>query len=210
MNYKRTVSILLGLLVLGLGAAAADDSAMACLNDGRIPRIEFTSYLGLGGGAGLVKESALPSLYLASGFQFAPWISAGAFVNLQSLSYFAKLVPESEAFAAAYGSELILTPWAEALMHPYLRAAIGGISLGYVDQSVTLPGSKRHPYVELKSFSAALSGGAELNLAPNWRLAAWAGWRFTDGADLMGLKDKDMSGPEGGVLLRLVFNTVWY
>jgi len=107
------------------------------------------------------------------------------------------------AFAVMSGTELVFTPSSDNLIHPIIRLAIGGVSVGYLEdiddeEGYGIATTNRYTF-------ASLSAGLELNITTHLRLALRGGWRFAAHEKTMGIEKYGLSGLE----VSLSFRTVW-
>lgn len=208
--------ISLSILALGFAAglaSAADFRDAETIGSLRLPAFSFVSYAGVSGGPVYASGEFLPSMESAAGIQFTPWLAIGGFVGGTGLSdsnhgsFGADLADRSDAFCAPSGTEVVFTPYAERAIHPRIRVAVGGATVGYTDH-------RKEGDLDIDSaatercFFAAASVGAEANLTRHLRLTASIGGRFIDNDDLMGIDEAGLSGLEASLGLRFLWRTV--
>lgn len=177
------------------------------------PGFEFVSYAGTGGGAGLVLGEWVPRMDFASGFQLKPWLGLGAFLSAFPLSDFTdadlgvSVADRPNAGGYTSGGEILLTPWANNLVHPLIRVSLGGVSVGYGED---LDGDTRtlEQAVGERYFYASAAGGVEFSITRHLRLAGTAGWQFGGNDLFMGIGKNELSGFTAGISARIVWNTV--
>lgn len=175
----------------------------------RKPLFGFTSYAGLGAGGAFIGNTLAPDLRFEAGWQITPWFGFASFTSIQPLHDITDIVPQEGAFARRYGTSFSLTPSAHKRIHPLLRFTLGGMSIGYIDESVSRPDDEKKYYREKMSFAAGAEGGLEMNLSRHFKTLAWAGWRFAD-VDYLGLDASDFSRPEMGVEIKAAWRTLIY
>jgi len=209
---RISISIMALALAAGL-ATAADFRDAETLGALRLPDFSFVSYAGVSGGSVYASGEVLPSMESAAGIQFTPWLAVGGFVGGTALSEFdhgsfgADLADQDNAFCAPSGTEVIFTPFAERKIHPLIRIAIGGATVGYTDH-------REEGDLEIDSsatsrfFFAAASVGAEANLTRHLRLTASVGGRFVDNDEVMDIDEAGLSGLEASIGLRFFWRTV--
>jgi hypothetical protein len=204
-----------GALLIGIAVqlAGAQTRAADTVFETGLPPFSITTYAGMGGGVSVPAEDFIPLMEASSGFQFASWIAVGGFVAANPLSSFEHAdlglaVADTEAaYALMSGTELLLTPWAENLVHPLVRVCLGGVSVGYLTDTDGEEGYDTS--TEERFFFASVAAGAELNLTPHLRLGLRGGWRFAANTELMGIDEGELSGPEAALTLRLLWRTVF-
>ena len=176
------------------------------------PAFSLVTYASTGGGASMHGGDVLPLIEGSSGFQFAPWIAVGAFWAANPLSDFEhanfglNLADREAAYGLMSGTEILLTPYASRMFHPLVRVAVGGISVGYLEDADAAEGYDSA--VEDRFFFASLSAGAEMNLSRHLRLALRGGWRFAANDDTLGMEEGILSGPEVSLSVRALWRTV--
>ena len=175
------------------------------------PSFSFVSYLNVGGSVAFIQEEKPPTVDVSYGFQLSPWFSLGAFASVIPLSNFAhadlglSIADTQAAFALSSGTEFLFIPYSDRVVHPMIRLAVGGISVGYLEdiddsEGYDVAHSNRSSY-------ASVSAGLEVNLSKHLRLALRGGWRFAANEETMGIQKHTLSGPEVSVHLRTVFKT---
>ncbi len=199
-------------LVLCAATLAAADEAETVFKKS-IPSFSITTYAGLGAGVSVPSGDAVPLLEASSGFQFAPWIAVGGFGAVNPLSDFEdadlglSTADTEAAYAYMSGTEILLTPWAHKVIHPLVRATVGGVTAGYLVEMDDEEGYDAA--VEERFFFASLSAGAEINLSRHLRLGLRGGWRFAGNDKIMGISAGGLSGPEAALTLRVLWRTVF-
>lgn len=209
---RFSLSIMALAFAAGL-ASAADFRDAETLGSLRLPDFSFVSYVGVSGGSVYASGEFLPSMESAAGIQFTPWFAVGGFVGGTALSDFdhgsfgADIADRDNAFCAPSGTELIFTPFSARKIHPLIRIALGGATVGYSDHreegDLEIDSSETSRF-----FFAAASVGAEANLTRHLRLTAAVGGRFVDNDDLMGIDEAGLSGLEASIGLRFFWRTL--
>ena len=209
---KRIAITLFALSFVFAGNAAAEDFRDAdTLSSLRLPKIEFVSYAGLSGGALYAVGDFLPSSESSGGIQFTPWLAVGAFIGAVPLSDFdhasfgLSAADRENAYAVASGTEVLITPFAGKAVHPLFRVAIGGASIGYMEDIDDAEGMDTT--VENRYFFASAAVGAEANLTRHLRLSASVGGRFVNNDEFIGIDKLEMSGIEASLGLRFLWRT---
>jgi hypothetical protein len=179
------------------------------LVEDRKPLLGFTSYAGLGGGGAFIGDTFAPDGRIEAGWQITPWLGLASFTSVQPLHDITDIVPQEESFARRFGTAISFTPYSNKRYHPLLRVTLGGMGIGYVDETVETPDDEKGYYRERISFAAGAEGGVEMNLSTHFKGLAWAGWRFVD-ADYLGLDASDFSRPELGVEIKATWKTLIY
>lgn len=214
MNTRKLFVITAGLLCLAAFTLSAEPaSRRTSLTGWRWEGVEFGSYASLGGGAAWTTDGVFYPVIAdaSSGFQLRPWLALGAYCSVSQLSDISDLsfgtpvVSFPGAFALATGSELIITPWAERIVHPYLRLSIGGRSVG---ELVDTDGKEGFETVSMKRyFNAGAAAGAEVNLSEHVRLYGRAGVQYTNNDRLGGISAGKLSGVELCIGGRFIWRT---
>jgi len=177
-----------------------------------LPRFEFTTYAGIGSGSIFAGNDATILLESNSGFQLTPSFAIGVFYGASPLSNFEhaslsiNIADTEAAYAVQSGTEILFTPFAERVVHPLIRASIGGTSIGYLQNIDDEEGYDAA--IENRYFQASLSAGAELNLTRHIRMALRGGYHFIGNDETLGIKKNAMSGPEIALSLRVLWKTV--
>lgn len=210
----KRFSILIIALALTAGLASAADFRDAdTLGSLRLPDFSFVSYAGVSGGSVYASGEALPSMESAAGIQFTPWFAVGGFVGGTALSDFghgsfgSELADRDNAFCAPSGTEFIFTPFSARKIHPLIRIALGGATVGYSDHREE-GGQEIDSSATSRCFFAAASVGAEANLTRHLRLTAAVGGRFVDNDEIMGIDEAGLSGLEASIGLRFFWRTL--
>jgi hypothetical protein len=206
----RGLGLVLLVGVWGLSTGAEDLKETATVLKGRDRRIEFISYAGLGGGAGLTTSwDGFPVLDASAGIQILPWLSLGGFGSAAALSDFddaplgASIADRENAYAVASGAEVLMTPWSARVVHPVVRITVGGTSVGYLEDQDGDKGMETA--IDERFFYTSASAGAELNLSKHIRFSAQAGTRFIPNTQTLGIATAGLSGMD----LRLGFRLLW-
>jgi len=199
------------LLVLVLVCSGSFAFASQPGVDAPASSFSFVSYLHVGGGAAFIQEENPALVELSYGFELAPWFSLGAFVAVNPLSSFAHanlgvpIVNTEAAFALMSGMELLFTFVSDKMIHPIMRLAVGGVSVGHLKD---IDGNEGYDVVSAsRSTFASLSAGVELNITTCMRLVLRGGWRFAGHEETMGIDKYGLSGPEVSLSLRTVWRT---
>lgn len=177
-----------------------------------LPHIEFVSYAGLGGGALFAEGSGAPVIEMSAGIQFTPTIALGGFLSAAPLSDFdhahfeTDIADEDAAYALMSGTELLITPFAAKAIHPVVRVALGGTTIGVLKDIDQEEGYDTA--TEKRFFFASIGTGAEFNLSRHLRLTLRGGWRFVANDEMLGISDRALSGPELALTLRTLWRTV--
>lgn len=171
----------------------------------------FVSYLNVGGSVAFIQEENPPVFDVSYGLKLSPWFSLGAFASVIPLSNFAhadlglSITDTQAAFALSSGTELLFIPYSDRLVHPMIRLAVGGISIGYLED---IDDTEGYDVVHSnRSTFASVSAGLEVNLTKYTRLALRGGWRFAAHEETMGIQKYGLSGPEISVHLRTIYKT---
>lgn len=179
------------------------------LVEDRKPLFGFTSYAGLGGGGAFIGDTFAPDGRVEAGWQIWPWFGIASFTSIQPLHDITDIVPQENSFARRFGTAFSFTPYSTKRYHPLLRVTLGGMGIGYTDETVDTGDDEKEYYRERISFAAGVEGGVEMNLSTHFKGLAWAGWRFVD-ADYLGLDASDFSRPELGVEIKASWKTLIY
>ncbi|QQO08841.1 hypothetical protein [Breznakiella homolactica] len=200
------------MMVLGLGTAAGDTLETDTLIRRKGPAFELGVYAGLGGGIAVPGKHVIPLAEASAGIQITPWLGIGAFCGINPLSDFehAKLGISVADTPGAYGfmsgMEIIFMPLAARTVHPFIRAALGGITVGWLSDDDGKEGyDTAH---EERFFFASLSAGAEVNLSRHFRLYLRGGYRFAGNSTIMGIGNGGLSGAEAALGLRFLWKAV--
>lgn len=172
--------------------------------------LSFVAYASLGAGLGMTSGWVpYPAAESAFGVQLAPWFSLGGFSSVSPLSPFdharfgVKAADADNSFALASGTELLFTPFDGAVVHPLIRATIGGRTVGTLKDS---DGKEGFDAVDSKRyFYAGLGIGPEVTVAPHTRLYLRVGGSLTPNGEIAGLGKAAMSGMEVSVGARFVW-----
>ncbi len=199
------------MLVLVLVCSGSFAFASQPVVDAPASSFSFVSYLHVGGGAAFIPDENPVLLDLSYGFELSPWLSLGAFVAVNPLSDFAhanlgvSIANTEAAFALMSGMEVLFTPASERMIHPLVRLAVGGISVGHMED---IDGTEGYDVASSsRSTFASLSAGVELNITSCVRLALHGGWRFAGHEETMGIEKYGLSGPVVSLSLRTVWRT---
>lgn len=199
------------LLVLVFVVSSSYVFASQTVFDDPVPSCSFVSYLNVGGGEVFIQDEKALLVDLSYGFQLSPWFSLGAFIAVNPLSNFAhadlglSIADTDAAFALMSGMELLFTLSPDNLIHPNMRLALGGISVGYLEDTDDKEGYDVAS--ASRSTFASISAGLELNITTHMRLALRGGWRFAANEETMGIEKYGLSGPEISLSLRTVWET---
>ncbi len=207
MYKKNKIGLFILVIVCSSGFVFASQTVL----DVPTPSCSFASYLNVGGGKAVIKDEKSPLVELSYGFQISPWISLGAFIAANPLSNFVHanlgvaIAQTEAAFALMSGTELVFTPSSDNLIHPIIRLAIGGVSVGYLEdiddeEGYDIATTNRYTF-------ASFSAGLELNIMTHLRLALRGGWRFAANEKTMGIEKYGLSGLEVSLSLRTVWQT---
>ena len=201
----------IGMFVLVIVCSGSIVFASQTVVDAPASSFSFVNYVNVGGGAAFIQEENPVLLDLSYGFELAPWFSLGTFIAVNPLSSFAhadmgvSIANTEAAFALMSGMELLFTPASERMIHPILRMAVGGVSVGHLKD---IDGNEGYDVVSAsRSTFASLSAGLELNITNCVRLALRGGWRFAGHGETMGIDKYGLSGPEVSLSLRTVWRT---
>ncbi len=197
------------LLIMVLTASANMGFAKQTVLDVASPSFSFTSYLHAGAGAAFIQGESPIQVDLSYGLQLSPGFSLGAFLAVNPLSKFehadlgVSIADTEAAFALMSGAEFIFTACPDKQIHPFLRLALGGITVGYlrnVDADEGYDEAKTN-----RSTFTSLSVGLELNITRYTALTLRGGWRFAGHGETMGIEAYGLGGPE----CSLAFKIVW-
>jgi len=215
-NMKKISIIILALLcgaIFTTALAAEGTENRQTLTGASLPRIGFTSYAGIGGGAGAtLNGEVFPMAGVSSGIQFKPWLALGGYLSAAPLSNFdhadfgLSIADQENGYFLASGAELLITPFSDKMIHPMFRMAIGGISVGYLEDNDGIEGMDSA--VQERFFHAALSAGAELNFTRHTNLYFRAGGRFSGNTGIVGLGNGELSGFEAEIGMRFFWKTL--
>ncbi len=211
---RTTLALSVGLacaLAANAEPAARDFRDADVVISAHLPRIEFVSYAGIGGGT-IFADGAAPVMEGTGGIQLTPWLALGGFWSAAPLSDFehaelgVSIADVEAAYAIMSGTELLITPFAAKAVHPLFRVAVGGVSVGYLEDVDDEEGYDRA--TDERYFLASVAAGAEMNLSRHLRLALRGGWRFAANEETLGIAEGDLSGPELALTLRALWRTV--
>lgn len=203
---KTLKTALMVLVIVFYGSLAFASQTML---DARPASFSFVSYLNAGGGTAFIQDELPLQAEFSYGLQLSPWFSLGGFVCANPLSNFehadlgVSIANTEAAFALMSGTEFIFTAYPDKRIHPFLRLALGGITVGYLedvdaDEGYDRAQASRSPF-------ASLTVGLELDLTKYTMLALRGGWRFAGHAETMGIEKHGLSGLE----VCLSVKTVW-
>lgn len=201
-------SLVLAPLARGEVLIALGEKAEKVVEE-RMPLIGFSSYFGLGAGGALIGDTFAPEGRFEAGWQITPWLGVASFMSGLPLHDITDIVPQEDAFARWFGTAVSFTPASSRRIHPLIRLTIGGLGIGFIDESVPTPDDEKGYYREKISFAAGVEAGVEANISRHFRGLAWAGWRFAD-ADYLGLDASDFSRPAFGLEIKAAWRTVIY
>ncbi len=203
---KTLKTALMVLVIVFYGSLAFASQTML---DARPASFSFVSYLNAGGGTAFIQDEWPLQVECSYGFQLSPWFSFGGFVSVNPLSNFEHadlglaIANTEAAFALMSGSEFIFTAYPNKHIHPFLRLAVGGITVGYLEDVDANEGYDRAHAT--RSTFASLAVGLELSATKYTKLALRGGWRFSGHAETMGIEKHGLSGLE----ICLSVKTVW-
>ena len=170
--------------------------------------MNFTLYSGVSMAAGYTLEgNAYPQISTASGVRLLPWLAVGAFLQGAPLSDIAEwnngisIAESDNSYMLMSGTEVIFTPFAKAVVHPFFRLTIGGITTGYLENTDDDEDMERS--VEKRDFFASLGVGAEANLSTHIKLYFMAGGKVATNREWNGLTEGSLSGAEASVGMRI-------
>jgi hypothetical protein len=178
------------------------------------PYFSFVTYASMGGGHSKVRKEDLPLVEFSTGFQVAPWIAVGAFCAGNPLSDFEHaalglhLADREASYALKSGTEILFTPQGEKFLHPLVRLALGGVSVGYLEDIDGEEGYERA--IDNRYFYASISAGLEINLCKYCRLSLRGGWNFIDNENTLGLRAGELSAFEATLSIRALWKTTIY
>jgi hypothetical protein len=206
------VSVLL-ILFLGGTIMAEEAGNRKSLTEASVPRIEFISWAGFAGGTGAtINNELFPLAEVSAGIQLKPWFALGAFTSVAPLANFdhaafgLSIADRDNSYYLAGGTEFLFTPFSENVIHPLFRIAIGGVSIGYLEDNDAVEGFDSNSYERF--FFAALSVGMEMNFTRHTSLFARGGARFSGNSEIMGIGKGELSGIEAVIGMRFFWNTV--
>lgn len=203
---KTLKTALMVLVIVFYGSLAFASQTMLVA---RPASFSFVSYLNAGGGTAFIQDEWPLQAEFSYGLQLSPWFSLGGFVCANPLSNFehadlgVSIANTEEAFALMSGTEFIFTAYPDKRIHPFLRLALGGITVGYLEDVDADEGYDRAQ--ASRSSFASLAVGLELDLTKYTMLALRGGWRFAGHAETMGIEKHGLSGLE----VCLSVKTVW-
>ncbi|MBN2876199.1 MAG: hypothetical protein JXL85_00955 [Bacilli bacterium] len=200
---KKIKIVLLALVMLSTSSFVFASQTVLDVAD---PSCSFVNYLNVGGGEALIEDDMSFLIDMSYGFQISPRFSIGAFIAVNPLSNFEhanlgiSIADTEAAFALMSGMELLFTFSSDSLIHPFMRLAIGGISVGYLEDADDKEGYDGA--TADRSTFASISAGLELNITKRTRLALRGGWRFAAHEETMGIEEYGLGGPEVSLTLR--------
>ncbi len=205
---KLIIVILAGLAAVAAGAEDFRDAATLAKGEGI--RLEFVSYMGVDAGGGFtVAGKGYPVAAAFSGIQLKPWLAVGGETSAFPLSEFddfpfpVSIADRDNAYALSSGLEILLTPGYDKIVHPLLRAALGGVSVGYLEDQDGKEGLEAS--IDENFLYVSLAAGPELNLSRHARLYLLASGRFIANEGVLGIPDGEASGFD----VRLGFRFFW-
>lgn len=95
--------------------------------------------------------------------------------------------------------EYIISP--EKLIHFTIHSLIGAGGAGYTNSLTPSNTSQQELSPGTAFFVAELGANAQLNIASFCRLSIGGSYRFVSGASLLGITNKNLSGPSGNIAL---------
>ncbi|WP_320120877.1 hypothetical protein [uncultured Sphaerochaeta sp.] len=206
-----TKNVRIGLLVLVVLCGGSVVFASQTVFEGSSPTCSFVNYLHVGGGEAFIEDEMAILLDVSYGFRLSPSLSLGAFIAVNPLSNFAhadlglSIANTDAAYAMMSGMEMLFTFSPDSLVHPIMRLAVGGISVGYLED---VDGKEGYDVAfSHRSAFASVSAGLELNITTYMQLALRGGWRFAANEEVMGIAQYGLSGPEISLYARMVWET---
>jgi hypothetical protein len=218
MKIMFRITLAFALSVACAAFASADTSHKSDYRDAdviisaHLPHIEFVSYAGIGGGAIFAEGSAAPLFETSAGLQFTPWLALGGFWSVAPLSDFdhgrlgVSISDVEASYAIMSGTEILITPFAAKVVHPLFRVALGGVTVGHLENIDEKEGYDTA--TDDRFFLASVAAGAEFNLSRHLRLALRGGWRVAANEEMLGIEEGGLSGPEIALTLRALWRTV--
>jgi hypothetical protein len=116
------------------------------------------------------------------------------------------IADRENSYYLSSGVELLLTPLGGKKVHPLLRLAFGGVSVGYLTDDDNVEGFDSNN--EDRFFYGALSVGMEVNLTRHINIYARGGGRFSGNSEVLGLSNGELGGFEAMIGMRLLWKTV--
>jgi len=174
------------------------------------PVLDAVLYGGTGGGVRILEGQMIPRLDFAGGWCWKPWLSLGSYLTVSPLSNFTdadlgiSLAEEPNAYALAWGMEVLVTPFSDRILHPQVRLRTGSLTAGYGIDTDGTPESLEAVQDE-QFFSVGLSAGGELNLGRHLRLFLLGGYRYAANGEIMGIEREGLSGWSAELGLRSVW-----
>ncbi len=107
------------------------------------------------GGEAFIEDEMAILLDVSYGFRLSPSLSLGAFIAVNPLSNFAhadlglSIANTDAAYAMMSGMEMLFTFSPDSLVHPIMRLAVGGISVGYLEDVDGKEGMMSHSPIDL-------------------------------------------------------------
>ena len=203
---KTLKTALMVLVIVFYGSLAFASHTML---DARPASFSFVSYLNAGGGTAFIQDEWPLQAEFSYGLQLSPWFSLGGFVCANPLSNFehadlgVSIANTEAAFALMSGTEFIFTAYPDKRIHPFLRLALGGITVGYLENVDADEGYDKTQ--ASRSTFASFAVGLELDLTKYTKLALRGGWRFAGHGETMGIEAYGL----GGLEVCLSIKTVW-
>jgi len=154
-----------------------------------------------------------PVLESSTGIQVNPCLAVGGFgavvplADIHALNLGPDLVGLEAAFAAPSGTEVLFTPWYDQEFYPLFRVAVGGISLGYLEDTDDQEGYERA--VHQRFFYASGSVGMEWKVLSVLRVGVRGEWSWAPHRSVLGLDAGAAGGPSLVFNLRTQWKTIW-
>lgn len=207
MSKKMKTGLLILVIVSGGSIVCASQPDL----EGHSPSFSFVSYLNVGGGEAFIQDESPVLIDVSYGLHIAPWLSLGAFIAVNPLSDFEHadlevgIADRPAAFALMSGMEVLCSFSNDTLIHPMMRLALGGVTVGNLED---IDGEEGYDVASsIRASFASISAGLELNLTNSMRLVLRGGWRFANHGKTMGIEKHGLGGPEISVSLRTVWKT---
>lgn len=210
---QRVFIVLMTFLVLAGTVAADVFEERSTLTGASLPEISFVSYAGTATGAGVTMDGdVFPIEEVSTGIQINKWLALGGFTSVAPLSDFEharlgiSIADRDNSYYLSSGAELLFTPLGGKKLHPMIRLAFGGVSVGYLSDDDNIEGFDSNN--EDRFFYGALSLGMELNLSRHINIYTRAGGRFSGNSEVLGLSNGELGGFEAMIGMRLLWKTV--
>ncbi len=210
---QRVLTVCMFVLILAGAAGAEVFEERSTLTGVSLPKIAFVSYGGSATGAGFTMDGdVFPLEEVFTGIQVNNWLALGGFTSVAPLSDFdhaqlgITIADRDNSYYLSSGMELLLTPWGAKKLHPLVRLALGGVSVGYLTDDDNVEGFESSN--QERFFYGSLSLGMEINLSRHTNIYARAGGRFSGNTEILGLTNGELSGFEAMIGMRFLWNTV--